>query len=155
MFAALVRDREGLAPELTDVRRFTTTGRRRPASSCGGSADAIDTYAGARADQRGDRDEMLDALYLAWKEDTEAGRTSLMIAADLGTVSELNTRARADRIAAGEVDRARVGRWPAEGRPGWETRWSPARTTGVFAPAEAGSATATSGPSQPPTTMAP
>ena len=46
---------------------------------------------------------MLDALYLAWKDDTEAGQTSLMIAGDLGTVSELNARARADRVAAGQV----------------------------------------------------
>ena len=51
----------------------------------------------------GDRDEMLDALYVAWKDDTEAGQTSLMIAGDLGTVSELNARARADRVAAGAV----------------------------------------------------
>ena len=49
---------------------------------------------------------MLDALYLAWKDDTEAGQTSLMIAGDLGTVSELNARARADRVAAGAGDRA-------------------------------------------------
>ena len=47
---------------------------------------------------------MLDALYRGWKEDTEAGRTSLMIAGDLGSVSELNGRARAERIAAGEVE---------------------------------------------------
>jgi hypothetical protein len=44
---------------------------------------------------------MLDTLFQAWKEDTEAGRTSLMIAGDLGTVNELNARARAERIAAG------------------------------------------------------
>ena len=47
---------------------------------------------------------MLDALYRGWKEDTAAGRTSLMIAGDLGSVSELNERARAERIAAGEVE---------------------------------------------------
>ena len=47
---------------------------------------------------------MLDALYRGWKEDTAAGRTSLMIAGDLGSVSELNGRARAERIAAGEVE---------------------------------------------------
>jgi hypothetical protein len=46
---------------------------------------------------------MLDALYGAWKADIEAGRTSLMIAGDLATVSELNDRARADRIATGQV----------------------------------------------------
>ena len=46
---------------------------------------------------------MLDALYVAWKTDTESGRTSLMIASDLGTVSELNARARANRVTAGAV----------------------------------------------------
>ena len=48
---------------------------------------------------------MLDALYGAWKQDVEEGKTSLMIAADLGTVGELNARAQADRIAAGSVSR--------------------------------------------------
>jgi hypothetical protein len=46
---------------------------------------------------------MLDALYWAWKEDIEEGKVSLMIAADLGTVGELNSRAQADRVAAGSV----------------------------------------------------
>jgi len=46
---------------------------------------------------------MLDALYRAWKDDTDAAKTSLMIAGDLATVSELNARARVDRIAAGKV----------------------------------------------------
>ena len=46
-----------------------------------------------------------------------------MIAGDLGTVSELNARARADRIAAGAGDRATGWTWPAEGRPGSATRW--------------------------------
>ena len=83
MFAALVRDRDGLAPALSDVRRFAQNGRRRPASSCEqGSPDAIDAYQRTGGSARGDRDEMLDALYRAWKEDTEAGRTSLMIAGD-------------------------------------------------------------------------
>ena len=46
---------------------------------------------------------MLDAVFAAWKRDIAAGRASLMIAGDLGTVSELNARARADRISAGQV----------------------------------------------------
>ncbi len=50
---------------------------------------------------------MLDALYLAWRKDTKDGQTTLMIAGDLGTVSELNARARADRVAEGAV--AEVG----------------------------------------------
>ena len=47
--------------------------------------------------------EMLDAIFAAWKRDVAAGRTSLMLAGDLGTVGELNARARADRISAGQV----------------------------------------------------
>ena len=53
------------------------------------------------------RDEILHALYEARKQDIEAGKTSLMIAADLGTVGELNARAQCDRIAAGSVSRDR------------------------------------------------
>ena len=49
---------------------------------------------------------MLDALYLAWKDDTEWGQTSLMIAGDLSTDDELNDRARADRVAARAVSGA-------------------------------------------------
>ena len=104
MFAALVRDRDGLAPELTDVRRFHHLWEKRASVELRkGSPDAIDAYQANERITEGDRDQMLDALYLAWKDDTESGLTSLMIAGDLGTVSELNTRARADRVTAGAV----------------------------------------------------
>jgi conjugative relaxase-like TrwC/TraI family protein len=104
MFATLVRDREGLAPELTDVRRFHHTWEKGASIELRqGCPDAIDTYDAHGRISEGSRDEMLDALYLGWKADTAAGRTSLMIAGDLGSVSELNDRARADRIASGEV----------------------------------------------------
>ena len=104
MFATLVRDREGLAPELTDVRRFHHAWEKRASIELrAGSADAIDAYQAHERIAEGDRDQMLDALYLAWKADTESGRTSLMIASDLGTVSELNARARANRVTAGAV----------------------------------------------------
>jgi hypothetical protein len=46
---------------------------------------------------------MLDALYAAWKDDVDAGRRSLMIAGDQASVAELNDKARADRVRAGEV----------------------------------------------------
>ena len=68
-----------------------------------GSFDAIDDYQAHERIASGNRDEMLDALHGAWKGDIEAGALSLMIAGDLGTVSELNARARADRVAAGHV----------------------------------------------------
>jgi hypothetical protein len=105
MFAALVRDRDGLVPALSDVSRFTHHWEKGASVELRqGSPDAIDTYAAHGRISEGSRNEMLDALYRGWKEDTEAGRTSLMIAGDLGSVSELNGRARADRIAAGEVE---------------------------------------------------
>ena len=104
MFAALVRDRNGLAPELSDVRRFHNAWERTASVALrAGSEDAIDVYEAHDRIVSGDRDEMLDAIFAAWKHDIASGHTSLMIAGDLGTVSELNARARADRISAGQV----------------------------------------------------
>lgn len=42
----------------------------------------------------------MEHLYEAWKSDIDAGRSSLMIAADSATVADLNRRARADRVTA-------------------------------------------------------
>jgi conjugative relaxase-like TrwC/TraI family protein len=104
MFGALVRDRGDLVAELTDVRRFRHDWEKRASVALRvGSSDAIDDYQAHERIASGTRDEMLDALYGAWKGDIEAGALSLMIAGDLGTVSELNARARADRVTAGHV----------------------------------------------------
>ncbi|MFC7594829.1 hypothetical protein ACFQU3_05900 [Terrabacter sp. GCM10028922] len=51
---------------------------------------------------------MLDLLYEAWRADIKAGKQSIMVAADAQTVADLNARARADRVAAGEVTDAGV-----------------------------------------------
>ncbi len=102
-FGMLVADRD-LAPELTDVRRFRNAWEKAASIRLRiGDTDAIDTYMRHNRVQSGTRDEVLDALYAGWKHDTDAGRTSLMIAGDADTVAELNRRARADRIAAGNV----------------------------------------------------
>jgi len=104
MFAALVRDRGGLAAELTDVRRFVNPWEKTASVELrAGSPDAIDAYASHGRVVGGSREEMLDALYGAWKQDVKEGKASLMIAADLGTVGELNSRAQTDRIAARSV----------------------------------------------------
>ena len=104
MFAALVRDRGDLVTELTDVRRFHHDWEKTASVALrAGSSDAIDDYQAHERIASGNRDEMLDALYGAWKGDIEAGAISMMIAGDLVTVSELNARARADRVAAGHV----------------------------------------------------
>jgi len=105
MFAALVRDRDGLAPALSDVRRFAHEWEKAASVELRqGSPEAIDAYTAHGRISEGSRDEILDALYRGWKQDTAAGRTSVMIAGDLGSVSELNARARAERIATGEVE---------------------------------------------------
>lgn len=44
---------------------------------------------------------MLDLLYGAWRDDTAAGKRSLMMANDTETVWDLNQRAREDRITSG------------------------------------------------------
>ncbi len=104
MFAALVREREGFAPELTDVHRFHHAWEKRASVELrAGSPDAIDAYQAHDRVAAGEREQMLGTLYLAWRNDTKDGRTSLMIAGDLGTVSDLNARARADRVAEGVV----------------------------------------------------
>ena len=104
MFAALVHDRGTLAPELTDVRRFLNPWEKAASVELrAGSPDAIDAYEAHGRMAGGSRDEMLDALYKAWKRDIEESKISLMIAADTGTVGELNSRAQADLIAAGRV----------------------------------------------------
>jgi conjugative relaxase-like TrwC/TraI family protein len=104
MFATLVRDRDGLAPELSDVRRFHHAWERRASVQLrAGSEDAIGPYEAHDRITSGERDQMLDAVFAAWKRDVALGHTSLMLAGDLGTVSALNARARADRVSAGQV----------------------------------------------------
>lgn len=92
------------AVELTGLWRFThpweadaTRGLRR------GDPTVLDTYQSHGRILDGDREAMLTAAYDAWRADVDAGRESLLIAADNDTVLELNTRARADRALAGRA----------------------------------------------------
>lgn len=104
MFRALAR-RDGVA-ELSDVRRFQEPWEAKASTQIrAGREEAIDTYIGNNRVVEGDRDTLLDQVYRAWRTDTDAGEVSLMIAQDSATVAELNARARADRVAAGEVAR--------------------------------------------------
>jgi len=103
-FSLLVADRGDLAPELVDVRRFKADWEKAASVELRlGHEAAIDAYTGHGRVAGGDRTEMMERLYLAWKADIDAGRSSLMIAADTATVTELNRRARADRVATGAV----------------------------------------------------
>ena len=103
-FALLASHRPDTA-ELTDVRRFhhgweaTATLQLR-----NGNPAVIDTYAAHGRLHDGETEAMLDAAYTAWRGDIDAGQTSLLIAPTRDQVTALNTRARADRIATGDVD---------------------------------------------------
>jgi hypothetical protein len=107
-FAMLVRDRPD-APELTQVRRFQHEWERDASIQLrAGNPAAIDMYTAHDRVRSGARDAMLDALYQAWRNDVRQGLTSLMIAGDRESVAELNLRARADRVLAGDVKEACV-----------------------------------------------
>jgi conjugative relaxase-like TrwC/TraI family protein len=104
MFRALVRDRDDIAPELTEVRRFKNRWEKAASVELRvGAPSAIDAYEAHDRIAEGPRDELLDAVYGAWRGDVLGGKSSLMIAGDSATVAELNRRVRADRVAAGEV----------------------------------------------------
>jgi conjugative relaxase-like TrwC/TraI family protein len=102
-FHMLVHDRD-LAPELADVRRFTHVWEKDASIDLRvGHQDAVDTYEEHDKIVGGERDSMLDLLYEAWRGDVVSGQRSLMIASDNDTVTALNERARAHRVAVGEV----------------------------------------------------
>ncbi|GGM49704.1 MobF family relaxase [Microbacterium saperdae] len=102
-FGMLVRDRDD-APELTDVRRFRNEWEKH--ASLGlriGDTDVIDTYLNHDRVTPGGYEDIIEQAYQAWRGDQAAGKASVLIAETLDTVSELNARARTDRILAGDV----------------------------------------------------
>lgn len=102
-FKLLAADRAD-CPQLHDVRRFRHEWERD--ASLGlrdGRVTAAQQYVTQGRVEGGDRESMLDLLFEAWQADIRAGRRSLMIAADAHTVAGLNARARAERVAAGQV----------------------------------------------------
>ncbi len=114
-FSLLVADRRDLAPELVDVRRFAADWEKAASVELRlGDVAATDAYRSHGRVAGGDRVEMLEALYRAWKADVDTGQSSLMVAGDAATVAELNRRARADRVAAGKV--TEVGLVVADGQ---------------------------------------
>jgi ATP-dependent exoDNAse (exonuclease V) alpha subunit len=108
-FSLLVKDRADLVAELTDIHRFKAGWEAAASVELRlGSTTAIDAYEAHDRIAGGERSDLLDAVYAAWKADVEAGKSSLMIAGDAATVSELNRRARAGRVSEGTVAEAGV-----------------------------------------------
>jgi conjugative relaxase-like TrwC/TraI family protein len=107
-FGLLVRDRNNTdqdgAPELADIRRFKNEWEKNASLRLRrGDTDVIDLYDEQGRIVGGDHDNMLDAAYHAWQNDTAAGRSSILIAETSDTVIALNQRARGDRVLAGQV----------------------------------------------------
>lgn len=102
-FGLLVRDR-GDAPELAEVRRFHAEWEKTASLQLRlGRAEVIDTYDDQGRIVGGDYEDILDAAYRSWYTDIADGKSSLLIAETNETVTELNTRARDDRILDGSV----------------------------------------------------
>jgi conjugative relaxase-like TrwC/TraI family protein len=102
-FGMLVRDRDD-TPQLTDVRRFRNKWEKH--ASLGlriGDNDVIDTYLDHDRITPGRYEDILEQAYQAWRADQAERRASVLIAETLDTVSQLNTRARTERILAGDV----------------------------------------------------
>jgi hypothetical protein len=109
MFAALVRDRDGEAPELDGVHRFHSDWEKDASLRLrDGHEDVIEVYEAHGRVAGGSQQDLIADVYGSWKADIDAGLTSLMIAGDAQTVASLNRRARQDRVDAGQVSEQSV-----------------------------------------------
>jgi len=69
-----------------------------------GNPDALGFYLGRSRVQHGSREAMLEAAYDGWAADVRAGLTSVLVAMHGDDVRSLNARARAERVAGGQVE---------------------------------------------------
>jgi len=104
MFGLLAREETTSVADLGEVHRFSSEWERSASIELRHVHEsALDAYESHERITGGTREELLEAIYSAWKNDIDAGTSSLMIALDAATVSELNRRARSGRVAAGQV----------------------------------------------------
>src|SRR5205807_9812954 len=106
LFRLLVAD--GRAAELHQVRRFThaweaaATLRLR-----NGDESVLDDYAAHGRITGGPREDMIDQAFTHWRAARADGESIVVMAADHTTVDALALRARAERVAAGQVEHDR------------------------------------------------
>lgn len=106
-FSLLVNDRDD-TPELVDVHRFVHPWEKTASLALRhGRTNVIDTYIEHGRIRGGETEEMIDAAYTAWRNDTLAGRASVLVTDSNESVQALNNRARADLILDGTVNARR------------------------------------------------
>ena len=97
-------DHEVGSVRLHQVVRFADSGEAQATLQVrDGDRSAVDFYVDHQRIVAGNANTVPDAAYAAWTSDIREGRNSILLAAGSRTVSELNARARADRVLAGEV----------------------------------------------------
>lgn len=92
-------------PRLSVLHRFRDPGEATATLALrAGDAAAVDWYVRNGRVRTGSREWMTQAAYSGWKADMAAGKITLMAAGDGADVIELSAQARADRVAAGQVE---------------------------------------------------
>jgi ATP-dependent exoDNAse (exonuclease V) alpha subunit len=97
------------AAELTAVRRFSATWEREASLRLrAGDRSVVEEYYARGRVVGGERGVMVEEAFARWWMAREQGESVVVCAADHATVNELAARARAARVAAGEVEAAGV-----------------------------------------------
>jgi ATP-dependent exoDNAse (exonuclease V) alpha subunit len=91
--------------ELTGIRRFADPWEAAASRRLRrGDPTVIDEYTARDRVASGGREQALDAAHQAWLDARNQGRSVVVMAADHDTVDQLALRARAARVAAGQVE---------------------------------------------------
>ncbi|WP_162943661.1 MobF family relaxase [Arthrobacter celericrescens] len=102
-------DRQGKTVRLSTIRRFEHAWEQAASLKLrAGDFEAIAEYEGNHRIEHGTYLGMVDHAYSRWQDDINAGKSSILIAADNETVGMLNERAQADRAIQGAVDAERT-----------------------------------------------
>ncbi len=103
LFGLLVADTN--AAELTDARRFVEPWESEASLRLRqGDVSVVNEYERHGRLVGGDREEMVEAAFASWLGARSAGESVVVLAGDHVTVDALAMRARAVRVAAGEVE---------------------------------------------------
>ena len=150
--AAILRDiqQQFGASTLSEVRRFDDPAEAAATLAVReGDAAALGFYADSARIHVGDLGAVADQAYDAWAADRAAGLDSVLLAPTRELVSQLNARARADRLST-IADRGRSGSRPRRRQPGLgrrRHRHAPQQPPTRRSRAATGSRTATAGAS--------